>query len=158
HAEPFQVIKSADNAWQIAGAVAVAVHERSRINLVDDAALPPHYEALLGQSGLRGRTKVSFRPRVRPYTNVLDVACHSGRCRDLIFYPKCTRTRVAIMCYVAGGPSGTEMAEPKCSRCNGVVTSDDALAFDGNKIVHLDCQRPRKLSHEERVLLFRYCF
>jgi hypothetical protein len=36
--------------------------------------------------------------------------------------------------------------------------SDDTLAFDGNQIVHLDCRRPRKLSPEERVLLFRYCF
>jgi hypothetical protein len=50
------------------------------------------------------------------------------------------------------------MAEPKCPRCNRAVTPDDTLAFDGNRIVHLDCQRPRKLSPEERVLLFRYCF
>ena len=38
----------------------------------------------------------------------------------------------------------------------GVIES--TVAFDGNQIVHLDCQRPRELSHEERVLLFRYCF
>ncbi len=55
-------------------------------------------------------------------------------------------------------PAVTDMAESNCPRCNRVVTSDDTLAFDGNQIAHLDCQRPRKLSHEERVLLFRYCF
>src|SRR5919197_2987692 len=43
HAEPFQVIQPADDARQIAGAVAVAVHERSRIDMVDDAALPPRH-------------------------------------------------------------------------------------------------------------------
>ena len=46
-------------------------------------------------------------------------------------------------------PSRVEaLAVPNCPRC---------LAFSGNKIFHLDCQRTRDLSMEERVLLFRYC-
>jgi len=39
-----------------------------------------------------------------------------------------------------------------------VLSPDDTLAFDGNRVVHLDCGRPRGLSREERALLFRYCF
>ena len=40
-AQPDQVIEPVDNPWQIAGSIAIAVHERSRINLIDDPALPP---------------------------------------------------------------------------------------------------------------------
>jgi len=40
-AQPAQVIQARENPRQIADAVAVAVHERARIDLVHDAALPP---------------------------------------------------------------------------------------------------------------------
>jgi hypothetical protein len=50
------------------------------------------------------------------------------------------------------------MAESKCSRCRQLLTPDDTIAFDGNRVVHLDCERPRGLSREERALLFKYCF
>ena len=36
-----QVVETLENAIQVADAVAVAVLKRSRIDLVDDAALPP---------------------------------------------------------------------------------------------------------------------
>ncbi len=35
---------------------------------------------------------------------------------------------------------------------------DDTVSFDGNVIAHLDCRKPRDLSHEERAILFKYCF
>ncbi|PYN87603.1 MAG: hypothetical protein DMD87_12985 [Candidatus Rokuibacteriota bacterium] len=56
--------------------------------------------------------------------------------------------------------SGTvqQMTEPKCPRCSQLIASDDTLAFYGSQIFHLDCRRPRDLSHEERTLLFRYCW
>ena len=38
------------------------------------------------------------------------------------------------------------------------MSSDDTIAFDGPQILHVDCRRPRDLSHEERALLFKYCF
>jgi len=51
-----------------------------------------------------------------------------------------------------------KMAGPKCPRCSQVITPEDTPAFDANRIIHLDCERPRGLSREERVLLFKYCF
>ena len=41
-AEPDQMVEAAANAAQVADAVAVAVLERARIDLIDDARLPPH--------------------------------------------------------------------------------------------------------------------
>lgn len=46
----------------------------------------------------------------------------------------------------------------KCSQCRQVLEPDDSLAFDGDSIFHVDCRRPHHLSHEERALLFTYCF
>ena len=50
------------------------------------------------------------------------------------------------------------MAGRKCPRCAQQITPGDRLAFYGALIFHLDCQRPHNLSHEDRVLLFRYCW
>ena len=50
------------------------------------------------------------------------------------------------------------MAQPTCLRCQRSISSNDTIAFDGNQILHVDCRRPRDLSHEERALLFKYCF
>ena len=41
HAEPLQIVELAPDAGEIADAIAVAVHKRARIDLIDDAALPP---------------------------------------------------------------------------------------------------------------------
>jgi DNA-directed RNA polymerase subunit RPC12/RpoP len=49
------------------------------------------------------------------------------------------------------------MAVPNCPRCGQVISSEDTLAFSGDKIFHLDCHRPHDLSPEERAVLFRYC-
>jgi hypothetical protein len=46
---------------------------------------------------------------------------------------------------------------PQCPRCLQVIACDDAVRVRGGRVVHLDCQRPRHLSREERLLLFRYC-
>ena len=50
------------------------------------------------------------------------------------------------------------MTQPRCSRCLQPISASDSLAFHGDEIFHLDCQRPRELSPDERVLLLRYCF
>ena len=50
------------------------------------------------------------------------------------------------------------MAEAKCARCLRVMTPDDSVTFEGKKIVHLDCLRPRELTPEERALLYVYCW
>src|SRR5262249_34608513 len=50
-----------------------------------------------------------------------------------------------------------EVADPKCPRCLQVIWRDDTVSVSDGRVVHLDCQRPRDLSREERVLLFRYC-
>ena len=41
HAQPRQIVEPVSDAAQIADAVGVAVHKAARINLIDDAALPP---------------------------------------------------------------------------------------------------------------------
>jgi hypothetical protein len=50
------------------------------------------------------------------------------------------------------------MPEPKCPRCSRFISSSDTIAFDGNRIVHLDCERPHELNYEERVLLYQFCW
>src|SRR5215475_14454095 len=51
-----------------------------------------------------------------------------------------------------------EVADPKCPRCLQVIWRDDTVSVSDGRVVHLDCQRPRDLSREERILLFRYCW
>ena len=52
-----------------------------------------------------------------------------------------------------------QMTQPICPRCRRSIAENDTIAFDGdNTIIHLDCRKPRDLSHEERALLFKYCF
>src|SRR5215471_1191315 len=41
HAEPLQIVEFAPNANEITNAIAVAVHKRAWIDLIDDATLPP---------------------------------------------------------------------------------------------------------------------
>jgi hypothetical protein len=50
------------------------------------------------------------------------------------------------------------MTQPTCPRCQRAISLNDTIAFDGNHICHVDCRRPRDLTHEERALLFKYCF
>ena len=50
------------------------------------------------------------------------------------------------------------MTQPKCPRCLQLLLSDDTVAVSRGRVVHVDCQRPRDLSREERILLFRYCW
>ena len=46
----------------------------------------------------------------------------------------------------------SKMAKAKCSCCRQVLSPDDAIAVDGNRVIHFDCGRPRGLSHEEQAL------
>lgn len=50
------------------------------------------------------------------------------------------------------------MATPTCPRCAQPISFNDTIAFDGHQIVHLDCHRPFELNHEERALLFMFCW
>ena len=49
------------------------------------------------------------------------------------------------------------MDQQKCPRCLQLLWPDDTVTVSDGRVVHLDCQRSRDLSREERVLLFRYC-
>jgi len=51
-----------------------------------------------------------------------------------------------------------QMTQPICPRCRRSIAESDTITFDGDRIFHLDCRKPRDLSHEERALLFKYCF
>jgi hypothetical protein len=48
-------------------------------------------------------------------------------------------------------------AEVACPRCSQVLSPGDTVECDGDRVVHLDCRLPRRLSREERALLFHYC-
>jgi hypothetical protein len=48
--------------------------------------------------------------------------------------------------------------EQTCTRCWQVLSSEDTIDWDGRRVVHLDCRRPRQLSLEERALLYQYCW
>ena len=49
------------------------------------------------------------------------------------------------------------MAESTCPRCGNRLFADHSVAIKGHKVVHLDCDRPRELTSEERALLYLYC-
>ena len=38
-----------------------------------------------------------------------------------------------------------------------MISPDDSIIFGHGRVSHLNCQRPRTLSAEERTLLFVYC-
>jgi hypothetical protein len=48
-------------------------------------------------------------------------------------------------------------AELACPRCLQRLSPEDTVECDGDRVVHLDCRLPRRLSREERALLFHYC-
>src|SRR5262245_25160355 len=50
------------------------------------------------------------------------------------------------------------MTQTKCPQCLQLISSDDSVRISGGHVAHLDCERPRHLTREERVLLFRYCW
>src|SRR5215475_13224113 len=39
----------------------------------------------------------------------------------------------------------------KCPQCLQVISLDDSVRVSGSRVVHLDCQRPRHLTREERT-------
>src|SRR5262245_40517572 len=67
---------------------------------------------------------------------------------------KCT----AFMCYAPLHPSTQMTPEPACPRCSRVFSPEDAVERYADRVVHVDCLMPRRLTREERVLLFEYCW
>jgi hypothetical protein len=55
-------------------------------------------------------------------------------------------------------PEGEMTPEPTCPRCEQALSPEDTIDWDGRRVVHLDCRRPRRLSFEERALLYEYCW
>src|SRR5262245_38775693 len=49
-------------------------------------------------------------------------------------------------------------AEPTCPRCQRPIAADDMVEFDSTAVAHVDCRRPRGLTHQERGLLYGYCW
>jgi hypothetical protein len=49
-------------------------------------------------------------------------------------------------------------AELACPRCLQRLSPEDTVECDGDRVVHLDCRLPRRLSREERALLVHYCW
>jgi hypothetical protein len=45
-----------------------------------------------------------------------------------------------------------------CLRCRQVISREDTVERQGDRVVHLDCRLPRRLSREERALLYQYCW
>ena len=62
------------------------------------------------------------------------------------------------MCYAPLDPSAQMTPEPVCPRCSRVFSPEDTIERDRDRVVHVDCLLPRRLSREERVILFEYCW
>ena len=50
------------------------------------------------------------------------------------------------------------MVELTCARCFRILSPDDVVESVGVGVAHVDCRRPRDLTHEERSLLYGYCW
>jgi hypothetical protein len=50
-----------------------------------------------------------------------------------------------------------EQTKQICAQCSQVISSEDTITVGPGRLAHLDCERPRILNAEERVLLFMYC-
>ena len=50
------------------------------------------------------------------------------------------------------------MAELMCTRCLRAISAQDVVESDGAAVAHVNCGRPRDLTHEERSLLYGYCW
>src|SRR5262245_29507479 len=48
--------------------------------------------------------------------------------------------------------------QPTCPECQRAIAPEDTVSFDGSRLTHLDCGRPRTLTPEERLLLATYCW
>jgi len=46
----------------------------------------------------------------------------------------------------------------KCTKCSEPIALSDVIESSDGRLSHMDCQRPRMLTVEERALLFVYCF
>jgi hypothetical protein len=50
------------------------------------------------------------------------------------------------------------MAELTCTRCSRALSLDDVVESDAVGVAHIDCRRPRGLTHGARSLLYGYCW
>jgi hypothetical protein len=50
------------------------------------------------------------------------------------------------------------MSQLTCTRCLRLISPYETFEVHGSQIAHQDCTKRYDLSHEERALLFRYCF
>ena len=48
--------------------------------------------------------------------------------------------------------------ELSCQQCTRTLSSRDTVIVDHGQLSHLDCERPRALSAQERALLVYYCW
>src|SRR5215470_4614322 len=52
----------------------------------------------------------------------------------------------------------TPMGELTCMRCSRLIALHETFEVCGSQVAHHDCRKRHDLSHDERTLLFRYCF
>ena len=64
----------------------------------------------------------------------------------------------AFMCYAPIYPTVAMTPEPACPRCSKVLSPEDTVERDGHRVAHVDCLHPRRLTRDERVILFQYCW
>jgi len=50
------------------------------------------------------------------------------------------------------------MEQVTCLECSRVISPSDTVVSHDIRLVHLDCQRPRAFSAQERALLIYYCW
>ena len=52
---------------------------------------------------------------------------------------------------------GRRAIQTNCSKCSHGISPTDTVESSNGHLVHVDCARPRMLTADERVLIFRYC-
>jgi hypothetical protein len=63
-----------------------------------------------------------------------------------------------LVSYPASLPAIEMKTAPTCLRCARVISPEHTVELHGDRLVHLDCRRPRRLGREERALLYQYCW
>jgi len=51
-----------------------------------------------------------------------------------------------------------DVSTQRCPRCRQLIVPGETIASDGFAMWHVDCDRPRGLTPEERVFLYVYCW
>src|SRR5262245_21275821 len=116
--------------------------------------MPPAASHARASAPTRCRSRSSASAPSRSYRRLLSSRARpraGGQSLGAQLLDQCT-------CYLVANFPEVEMSpEPTCLQCSRIISSQDTIERDGDRVVHLDCRRPRRLTREEQALLYEYC-